>query len=277
VAGATYDMSVYIGNRTGGDNIDGYTVGLYSGGVLLQQRTHLDFKPAEGSWGLLNFSYTAPAASTGDYVLDRPLEIRLTSSGVQTSFDEVSLNASKVTGSTALAITNPSFEGNLNGWTVTGNMTTFGYIGGASPTAGNSMLLANTSGTVSQALTGQSVQADTLYTLAVDLMSRTDSLPADGYLIELYAGVTLLSSDNNSINYVGWPGTYQYRTSLVTYARGTTNLPTGDLTIKITGTGTGGQEWFDNVRLWSTPIPEPGTVALLGMGGLGVLLRRRRR
>ena len=37
----------------------------------------------------------------------------------------------------------------------------------------------------------------------------------------------------------------------------------------------GAQSYFDNVRL--TYVPEPATMALLGIGGIGVLIRRKRR
>jgi len=38
---------------------------------------------------------------------------------------------------------------------------------------------------------------------------------------------------------------------------------------------TGGTDRIDNVSVFTTPVPEPAVVTLLGLGGLGLLVRRR--
>ena len=47
-----------------------------------------------------------------------------------------------------------------------------------------------------------------------------------------------------------------------------------DLNLKITGSGAGAG--IDNVSLEFNPVPEPSTTALLGLGGLALILRRRK-
>ena len=47
-----------------------------------------------------------------------------------------------------------------------------------------------------------------------------------------------------------------------------------DLNLKITGSGSGAG--IDNVSLEFNPVPEPSTTALLGLGGLALILRRRK-
>lgn len=49
------------------------------------------------------------------------------------------------------------------------------------------------------------------------------------------------------------------------------------LGIQFSGTNLGGYAYlFDNVRLDVTPAPEPATMSLLGIGGLGLLIRRKK-
>ena len=57
-----------------------------------------------------------------------------------------------------------------------------------------------------------------------------------------------------------------------------TDTPGADLTLTFGGTsGSFGGAIFSGYTVTSTVIPEPGTFALFGLAGLGLLLRRRTR
>lgn len=125
---------------------------------------------------------------------------------------------------------------------------------------------------------GATLQANTTYTLTVAIGDRdldgAGGDPGDP-IINLGYGATgganiLLSIDSTGQpaqvdgGWVDWSGTFSTGAS-----------PAGEgqaLRIELTnGTNVG---WFDNVRLDASPVPEPGSLALLGLGGLALLRRR---
>jgi len=113
-------------------------------------------------------------------------------------------------------------------------------------------------GTISQTLTGTSLQPNSTYTLTVAVGNRLDNLAAE-YTIQLEAGSTVLATvtgSNSSIT----SGTFM--DVVLTYATGAAVTP-GDLAIVLSSNGT--QSDFDNVRL-TEAVPEPSSLSLMVVG-----------
>lgn len=129
---------------------------------------------------------------------------------------------------------------------------------------------------------GETLQANTTYTLTVAIGDRAPvaginpaagapgtpevnlgygSTGGDNILLTLEANTQPVQVDGG---WVEWSGTF---------TTGATPVGEGQvLRIELTnGTNVG---WFDNVRLDASPVPEPGSLALLGLGGLALLRRR---
>ncbi|ELS49150.1 PEP-CTERM putative exosortase interaction domain protein [Microcystis aeruginosa FACHB-905 = DIANCHI905] len=148
------------------------------------------------------------------------------------------------------------------------------YNPGVGAPNGNQIAYSN-GGTISQTLTGTTLQADTKYTLSASVGRRriVTNFPSSIYNIQLLAGTTVLASRNDIIPNLGDFADVSF--SYTTVGIGT--LPTGDLRIVLTSNGS--QVGFDNVTLDASPdIPEPSAIlGLLGFGLLGIASKLRQK
>ncbi|MBD2601577.1 MAG: PEP-CTERM sorting domain-containing protein [Microcystis sp. M20BS1] len=176
------------------------------------------------------------------------------------------------TGSAQTGLLNPFQAQNFaftNGTTLN---NTF-YNPGVGAPNGNQIAYSN-GGTISQTLTGTTLQADTKYTLSASVGRRRIVSTFSGlYNIQLYAGANLLASKNDIIPNLGDFADVSF--SYTTAGIGT--LPSGDLRIVLTSNGS--QVGFDNITLDATPdIPEPSAIlGLLGFGLLGIASKLRQK
>ncbi len=119
------------------------------------------------------------------------------------------------------------------------------------------------------------LQPNTDYTLTVAIGSRNDRINSSGI-------ISLLNGTDNTGSLLatggGLPVTQNtWEDYSINFTTG--NTVSGDLTIglSVLGNGTTIQADFDNVRLTASPVPEPGTCALVAAGfGLMVVGLRRK-
>ena len=144
--------------------------------------------------------------------------------------------------------------------------------------------IANNGGSLSQTLTGTSLQPNTTYVLSVDVLDS--SYAVDGVTIGVAPTVALeltaAGSDLGGILTYVPPGEGGRSTATLTFTTGAdiSGLPTGPLGIVISTSGTNPnttvtQTLFDSVSL--TAVPEPaGLGIVLAAGSVGLLRRGRR-
>jgi len=122
------------------------------------------------------------------------------------------------------------------------------------------------------------LEANTRYELSVWAGYREQSgvNSFGGGLLQLWAGDTLLDEKALTVPERG----YFALTDLTydTTGFGISDLPAGNLKVVLVSHGIAGGVActdFDNVKLLATPVPEPATMALLALGGLAMLRRRK--
>jgi len=192
----------------------------------------------------------------------------------------------------SITVGNPSFEdygvGGDNNWTTDGTGLT-GYdwsisdtdedVGVWDPIVGTdfddipdgNQVAYSWGPTISSDGLSEVVTAGRTYTLKVWVGESTVAF--GGSTVQLVADGDVLAEevvDENS-----GPGSGKWFEEVVTYAVQAGNTYIGDSLVIRLGTTTSSETAFDKVSL--TYVPEPGAMALLALGGVGLLLRRRTR
>ena len=130
-----------------------------------------------------------------------------------------------------------------------------------------SFVQGDTSSLIQEILTGpgSSVATGGVFTLTVAAVNQNAS-PSFDFDIQDFGGNSLIGGPVNTAVAGGW-------TDYV--AMGTVDTAGG--TVQLVLNSNGPQIRLDNVRLdYVAPVPEPSSTALLGLGGLALILRRKK-
>jgi len=174
--------------------------------------------------------------------------------------------------------------GPIAGWTTTGGQGGYWLPGSYFPglPAGDLIGYVNSAGSLSQTLTGNSVLANSIYTLSLSVGDRAIDTLSGGYTLSLdtiVGGVTTtLCSFTGNASTIG-RGMFQVEGCTYTSP---SSVPSGNLFLQLTANS--GQLDVDNVSLTvqsaTTNVPEPSSVLLLSVGMLfliGTLMVRRKK
>jgi len=123
------------------------------------------------------------------------------------------------------------------------------------------------------------------YTLTADFLFRTDSISTDSFPdtnfgLSVDGGATILGTAGTATDAldVGGAGAIVTRTYTLVVAGGDANIGSNyviDFDFAQNNAGSWNQAAIDNVTLDFVAVPEPGSLALLGLGGLMIARRRR--
>jgi HpiC1 cyclase/PEP-CTERM motif len=165
--------------------------------------------------------------------------------------------------------------GPIDGWSTTGGQGGYWQPGSYFPglAAGDLIGYVNFAGSLSQTLTGNSVLANSIYTLSVSVGDRAIDGLSGGYTLSLdtiVGGVTTaLCSFTGNASTIG-SGMFQVEGCTYTSS---SSVPSGNLFLQLTAKS--GQLDVDNVSLTvqsaTTSVPEPSSVLLLSFGMLFLL------
>ena len=179
----------------------------------------------------------------------------------------------------AITLTNPSFEDTTStspptGWTRSSgvNFQSRGAAGGLNPTDGTRMAWTNNGFTGYQTV-GEVIQLGTTYTLTVDVGTTGFATSTGTFRLYGDAGFATAIGGAESAVAVTTNATWITDQSVSFTA---TAAEAGQLLGVSFGTTGGVQNEWDNLRLTAVAVPEPSTTALLGLGGLALILRRRK-
>jgi len=237
----------------------------------------------ETARGYFTANHNAPIGSALDIVLTNQ------NSPTQPAWDDVRLV--KISDA-AIEIDNHSFElpttgtynEDIDGWDelVPGGGV-FRTASQITPADGLQTAFVRGGGSIFQTLDGEPLKANHRYFLLVEVGDRLSS-PSVGYQVELLAGGQQIAIDNDSLlvkQFTSGAGEFLTTSVIELHVSGGHPLIGQDLGIRLTALGTGvNHTYFDNVRLFAQPIPEPQTFVLLALGMLGMLAgrwRKRRR
>jgi hypothetical protein len=286
IKGATYTLTVDVGQRNDVGSTASVTLNI--GG---QQVTVSPASLPTGGWAPVTVSLKAATSNA-------PITIQLNGAGPQANFDDVQLTDNLITKSTADLtglLVNPSFEmlptGGLPfgcgancsysvdaipGWDNSGVSGQFQPGAGAgnytyfnSLSDGPASAYTNDAGgTISQLVSGLTVQSGVTYTLQVDVGDRND-VASTASVDLLINGHTYVASGSLV------PGGWSTFTASYTGQAADAGDP---ITIQLNGAGP--QANFDNVRLMdaqSQVLPEPSAFWLLGTVIVAIAGQRYRR
>ena len=176
-------------------------------------------------------------------------------------------------------------DGVASGWVISGGTVgtqDFSAAQGApAATDGEQHGTISFSGSMSQ-LTSFTIADGETYTLTVDVGQVHNFSDSVG-TISLYGstlglGTALSNTNGTALQADIAPGAGAYLLNqTVTYTALASGDPFAGQQLGIVFTNSAGtQTLYDNVRLDIVPVPEPSSAALLGLGGLALILRRRK-
>ncbi|QQL44910.1 PEP-CTERM sorting domain-containing protein [Sulfuriroseicoccus oceanibius] len=136
---------------------------------------------------------------------------------------------------------------------------------------GADFLTLQDTGTVSQNL-GVSYIAGNIYTLTLAITNRTGQANTN-------SGIFALHDDNGelasfSVDTTAFTGDQVNNFNDYSFDYTATGAEVGNITVVLSEENSSGRFHIDNVRL--TAVPEPSSAALLGLGGLAMILIRRK-
>ena len=193
---------------------------------------------------------------------------------------------------------NESWENSLDGWgTIGGNMTIGGFSSSLGVTEGSYSLLLNGPGTTGPNYAGQ-IGSTGSTALTLDLANASSVtlnvyVPPGDFGYYLQWDLALNQSGAGGLGYQSVDGysysqsaniggektlTWTIPTAIQTTLANNPTLPTS-LNFQIGGgfTSAGDAVYLDNLEITDNAVPEPGTLALAGLGALGWFKFARRR